>query len=71
MQKTLDQTPVSILQLPILTEHLLIRCLEECDLEDLYALESDREVKFYIGGPVQRPRDEWINCMRDTLGAEN
>jgi RimJ/RimL family protein N-acetyltransferase len=66
-----DQTPVCILPLPIHTKNLLIRCLEERDLEDLYALEADREVKRYVGGPVRRPMDEWTNCMRDRLGPEN
>jgi [ribosomal protein S5]-alanine N-acetyltransferase len=62
---------VSIFPLPIWGECVSVRRLEEHDLEGLYALETDADVKRYVGGPVLRPRDEWVNCMRDRLGAEN
>jgi RimJ/RimL family protein N-acetyltransferase len=32
-----------------------------------YALETDPKVKRYLGGPVTRPRDEWIAGMRGNL----
>jgi ribosomal-protein-alanine N-acetyltransferase len=61
---------VNDLSLPIRCERVLIRCLEERDFEDLYALDIDPDVKRYVGGPVQRPRVECISLMRAKLGAE-
>ncbi|MFZ3328122.1 MAG: GNAT family N-acetyltransferase [Methylocella sp.] len=58
------------LSLPIRGERVSIRRLEERDFEDLYALDTDPDVKRYVGGPVQRPRDECISLMRAILGAE-
>lgn len=46
----------------------MIRRLEERDLEPLYELDSDQEVKRYVGGSVQLPRDQWIGRMREKLG---
>lgn len=62
--------PLSNLLLPIHSDRLLIRHLEERDFEDLYALETDAEVKRYVGGPVLRPRDECVSLMRLKLGSE-
>ncbi|HEV7910718.1 MAG TPA: GNAT family N-acetyltransferase [Methylocella sp.] len=58
------------LSLPIPGERVSIRRLEERDLEDLYALDTDPDVKRYVGGPVRSPRDEWISFGRAELGAE-
>lgn len=58
------------LALPIRGERVSIRRLDERDLENLYALETDPDVKRYVGGPVRRSRDEWLSLMRDKLGAE-
>ncbi|MGA3342955.1 MAG: GNAT family N-acetyltransferase [Methylocella sp.] len=63
--------PVNNLSYPIRDKRVSIRSLGEGDLEDLYALETDVEVKRYLGGPIQRPRDEWLNLLRAKLGAEN
>jgi [ribosomal protein S5]-alanine N-acetyltransferase len=49
------------LSLPIHSERLVIRRLEERDLENLYALETDRNVKRYVGGPVKYTKDEFIS----------
>lgn len=62
--------PVHNLSLPIRGERLSIRVLEERDLEDLYALETDPKVKCYVGGPELRLKDEWITPMRARLGEE-
>jgi [ribosomal protein S5]-alanine N-acetyltransferase len=61
---------VNDLSLPIRGERVSIRRLEERYFEDLYALETDPDVKRYVGGPVQRPRDECIRLMQSILGAE-
>jgi RimJ/RimL family protein N-acetyltransferase len=62
---------VNNLSLPIHSERVLIRCLEDRDPQDLYTLETDPDVKRYVGGPEQRPRDEWISLMRAKLGADS
>jgi hypothetical protein len=49
--------------LPIVGTKVLIRKLNEKDLESLYALEIDDDVKRYVGGPVTRPQQEWIEGM--------
>jgi ribosomal-protein-alanine N-acetyltransferase len=61
---------VSFFPLPIKSEHVCIRSLDGGDLEDLYALETDPEVKRYISAPVPTPKDEWMRPMRDRLGAD-
>jgi RimJ/RimL family protein N-acetyltransferase len=61
---------LSNLLLPIHSDRLLIRHLEERDFEDLYALETDAKVKRYVGGPVLRARDECMSLMRLKLGSE-
>src|SRR5215472_16484571 len=52
------------LQLPIVGARLTIRAGTEQDLEDWYLLETDPDVKRYVGGPATRPRDEWLSGMR-------
>ena len=52
------------LQLPIVGAWLTIRAGTEQDLEDWYLLETDPDVKRYVGGPATRPRDEWLSGMR-------
>jgi hypothetical protein len=44
--------------LPIEGTNTLIRELEESDLESLYALEVDEDVKRFVGGPVTKPKQE-------------
>ena len=48
--------------------HIQIRPLSNNDLRPLYDLETDEDVKRYVGGPVRTPRDEWIAAMSSTLG---
>jgi RimJ/RimL family protein N-acetyltransferase len=50
--------------LPIEGEKVLIRKSYKKDLELLYALDVDEDVKRYVGGPVTRPRQEWIEGMQ-------
>jgi [ribosomal protein S5]-alanine N-acetyltransferase len=49
--------------LPIMGTRVLIRKLDNEDLNQLYELESDQHVKHYGGGPVTRSRQEWIEGM--------
>ena len=51
--------------LPIMGPRVLIRGLSTEDLEALYELEIDEDVKQYVGGPVTRPRQEWIDVMAE------
>ena len=57
------------LTLPIIGEQVIIRRIEEHDLNDFYSLESDCDVKQFIGGPVSKSRQEWITGMRDRLNS--
>jgi RimJ/RimL family protein N-acetyltransferase len=50
--------------LPIEGQKILIGALEEADLEDLYNLEIDKDVKRYVGGPTAHSKPEWIEEMR-------
>lgn len=50
---------------------MLIQRLQRRHLEPLYELESDSDVKRYVGGPVRRPRDEWLHRAQEMLGAES
>jgi RimJ/RimL family protein N-acetyltransferase len=52
------------LGLPIVGARLTIRAATEQDLEDWYVLETDPDVKRYVGGQVTRSRDEWLAGMR-------
>jgi RimJ/RimL family protein N-acetyltransferase len=52
------------LRLPIVGARLTIRAGTEQDLEDWYLLETDPDVKRYVGGPVTRPRDQWLAGIR-------
>ena len=49
-------------------QNIQIRPLAANDLEPLYELETDEDVKRYVGGPVRMPRDRWITAMSRTLG---
>jgi ribosomal-protein-alanine N-acetyltransferase len=55
------------MRLPKIGANITIRRLEERDLTELYALESDPEVKRFMGGPVPKPSDQWIAGMREIL----
>jgi RimJ/RimL family protein N-acetyltransferase len=55
------------LQLPKIGTNVIIRPLEERDVTEMYALESDSEVKRFIGGPVRKTSDQWIPGMRSIL----
>ncbi len=55
-------------QLPKSGEKVVIRRLEESDLENLYALESDPQVKQFLRGPIFLPAEQWIPRMRELLG---
>jgi [ribosomal protein S5]-alanine N-acetyltransferase len=52
------------LPLPIVGTNVVVRKLYKKDLRKLYELEVDKEVKRYVGGPIIRPRQEWIEGMR-------
>jgi RimJ/RimL family protein N-acetyltransferase len=58
---------VAHLRLPIVGQRLTIRTPLQGDLEAWYQLEVDPDVKRYVGGPVTRPRNEWIAGMRKQL----
>jgi ribosomal-protein-alanine N-acetyltransferase len=53
--------------LPIVGEKVVIRRLAEDDLNQMYDLESDPNVKRYLDGPVKLPREQWIAGMRSRL----
>ena len=55
------------LKLPKAGANVIVRRLEERDLEDLSAIEADPEVKRYLGGPISTPRLEWIAEMKRLL----
>ena len=55
------------LSLPIRGERVSIRHLEEHDLANWYALETDPEVKRYIGGAVRYSVDEFGNPSHHLL----
>jgi [ribosomal protein S5]-alanine N-acetyltransferase len=57
------------LSLPIRGERVSIRHLEEHDLANWYALETDPEVKHYVGGAVRYSVDEFISHGHETLTA--
>ena len=50
--------------LPAIGQNVRIRALEAHDVPALYDIESDQEVKRYLGGAVVAQRDEWIAKMR-------
>jgi len=50
--------------LPIIGTKVLVRKLNTEDLKPLYELEIDKDVKRYVGGPVTKSQDEWIEGMR-------
>jgi RimJ/RimL family protein N-acetyltransferase len=50
--------------LPIVGTKVMIRKLLKKDLGSLYTLEADKDVKRYVGGPVTKPREEWVEEMR-------
>jgi RimJ/RimL family protein N-acetyltransferase len=47
-------------KLPIIGTKVLIRELNEKDLESLYPLEIDPDVKRYLKGPVNSLKEDWI-----------
>ena len=53
--------------LPIIGSNVIVRCLQEDDLSEMYRMESDPEVKLYLNGPVRIPREEWIRGARSQL----
>jgi RimJ/RimL family protein N-acetyltransferase len=55
------------LPLPIVGEKVVIRNSTEGDLHLLYALETDENVKYYLGGPSKHGCDEWIAGMGKCL----
>jgi RimJ/RimL family protein N-acetyltransferase len=59
------------LRLPIRGRRVVIRRPEERDLGAWYELEADPSVKQYVGGPVSRPKDEWIAGMREGLSNQS
>jgi RimJ/RimL family protein N-acetyltransferase len=51
--------------LPIIGKAILIREMRDQDIELLYDLETDNEVKRYVGGcTLSRPKHDWIVGMR-------
>lgn len=57
-----------MLALQLEGQHIQIRPLANRDMGQLYELETDEDVKRYVGGPVRMPRDQWIAAMRSSLG---
>lgn len=55
------------LKLPKSRRNVVVRCLERKDLDELYTIESDPEVKRFLGGPVLTSREEWIRGMESNL----
>lgn len=55
------------LPLPLVGKQVLVRNLEESDLSDLYAIESDPETKLYLSGPVTLSAEDWISGMKRIL----
>jgi len=51
------------LPLPVVGPHVVIRKIQKKDLGPFYTLETDEDVKRYVGGPVRMPRQEWIAKM--------
>lgn len=49
---------------PLTGSNILIRKLYKRDIPQLYDLETDPNVKRYVGGIVKRPKDEWVAGMR-------
>jgi ribosomal-protein-alanine N-acetyltransferase len=58
-------------KLPLEGERVIVRKLYKRDIEALFDLDSDGEVKRYVGGPVTKPRQEWIDGMRQLVGRRN
>ena len=50
--------------LPIVGTKVLIRGMREQDIEPLYNLDTDEDVKRYLGGALTRPKHECIEGMR-------
>lgn len=50
--------------LPIIGATILIRAMQEQDIELVYNLDADEDVKRYVGGALTRPKEEWIERMR-------
>jgi len=44
--------------LPIMGTRVLIRALNKEDFKPLYELETDKDVKRYVGGPVAKSQQE-------------
>jgi RimJ/RimL family protein N-acetyltransferase len=59
--------PPSLPKLPKCGQRVILRRLENEDLDALYTIESDPEVKRYMREPVQLPRAEWVDKMALTL----
>jgi [ribosomal protein S5]-alanine N-acetyltransferase len=55
------------LSLPLIGKRITVRAAVVEDLEDWYQLESDKDVKRYVGGPVTQSRDDWISGMRRAI----
>ena len=54
-------------ELPKEGAKVLLRRIESRDLDELYSIESDPEIKRYVDGPVKLPRSEWIHRMESKL----
>lgn len=52
---------------PIAGRKVSIRQPNESDLDAWYDLETDKDVKHYVGGPSRYSRNEWIEGMRKRL----
>jgi hypothetical protein len=50
--------------LPIIGTAIVIRAMREEDVEALYNLDTDKDVKRYVGGALTRPRQECVEGMR-------
>jgi ribosomal-protein-alanine N-acetyltransferase len=56
------------MELPKAGKVVIIRVLKREDLEPLFDLESDPEVKKYLSGPISKPKEEWIKGMQKRVG---
>lgn len=58
------QSMIEPVPLPIAGTNTVIRELHADDLEMIYALDTDPDVKRYVGGPLAKSREDWIAGMR-------
>jgi len=53
--------PINAINLPLLGKNVRIDKFRQFDLPTLYAIETDCQVKKYLGGPVKATESDWIS----------